>query len=57
MKKIIFAVVVLMAFAFAFALGFRAGIKDVILHQEVWEVDEVGYIEYRGEIHEYDTEV
>lgn len=57
MKKIIFAVVVLAAFAFAFALGFRAGIKDVILHQSVWEVDEVGFIEYRGEIHEYDTEV
>lgn len=57
MKRFALVAIVIAMLIVAYATGFKSGVNDVILNQSVWEVEETGYIEYRGEIHEYDAEV
>ena len=54
MRKLVFALAMIALLALAFRAGVKLGEKQVILQSEVWCFDDTCFLEYNGQIYDYE---
>ena len=54
MRKLVFALAMIALLALAFRAGVILGEKQVIRQSDVWSFDDVCYLEYEGQIYDYE---